>query len=56
MREKADEFLTELKIVQIEYYVYLFGIYIFIRLMKGLKNGSKEVKGGRCLRGSDEKL
>ena len=26
------------------------------RLVKGLKNESKEVEGGRCMRGSDENL
>ena len=27
-----------------------------LKLVKGLKTGSKEDEGGRCMRGSDEKL
>ena len=27
-----------------------------LRLVKGLKTDSKEVEGGRCMRGSDEKM
>ena len=36
MREKADEALTELKIVKVGW----------VRLVKGLKTDSKEVEGG----------
>ena len=43
MREKAEEALTELQ-------NYPNGMF---RLVKGLKTDSKEVEGGRCVRGSD---
>ena len=46
MREKADEALTELQNCP----------YGMFRPVKGLKTDSKEVEGGRCMRGSDEKL
>ena len=46
MREKAEEALTELQNCQ----------YWMPRLVKGLKTDSKEVEGGRCIRGSDGKL
>ena len=46
MRQKVEEVLTELK-------KCLSGM---LRLVKGLKTGSKEVEGGRCMRGSDGKL
>ena len=46
MREKAEESLTELQDCQ-------NGMF---RLEKGLKTDSKEVEGGRCMRGSDGKL
>ena len=43
MREMAEVGHTELKISPIEIF----------RLGKGLKTDSKEVEGGRCMRGSD---
>ena len=46
MREKAEEALTELRKRQ-------NGMF---RLVKALKTDSKEVEGGRCMRGSDGKL
>ena len=46
MREKAEQALTELK----NYPNRMF------RLVKGPKTDSKEVEGGRCMRGSDGKL
>ena len=46
MREKAEEALTELQ-------NYPNGM---LRLVKGLKTDSKEVDGGRCMRGSEGKL
>ena len=46
MRDKAEEAFTELRHCQNEIF----------RLVKGLKTDSKEVEGGRCLRGSDGKL
>ena len=46
MREKAEEVLTEIQNCPNR----MFG------LVKGLKTDSKEVKSGRCMRGSDGKL
>ena len=46
MREKADEALTELRNCP----------NWMLRLVKGLKADSKEVDGGRCMRGRDGKL
>ena len=46
MREKAEEALTESNNCP-------NGMF---RLAKGLKTDSKEVDGGRCMRGSDGKL
>ena len=46
MRGKAEEAIAELQNCP-------NGIF---RLVKGLKTDSKEVEGGRCVRGSDEKL
>ena len=46
MREKAEEVLTEMQNCQ----------YGMLRLVKGLKTDSKEVEGGRCMKGNDEKL
>ena len=46
MRKKAEEALTELQ----------NGPYGMFRLVKRLKTDSKEVEGGRCMRGSDGKL
>ena len=46
MREKAEEALTELQNCPNG----------MLRLVKGLKTDSKEVEGGRCMRGSDGKL
>ena len=46
MREKAEEAFTELQNCP----------NWMLRLVKGLKTDSKEVKGGRCIRGSDGKL
>ena len=46
MREKAEEALTELQ----------YCPYGMLRLVKGQKTDSKEVEGGRCMRGSEEKL
>ena len=46
MREKADEALTEIQ-------NWPNGMF---RLAKGLKTDSKDVDGGRCMRGSDGKL
>ena len=46
MREKAEETLTELKNRP----------NVMFRPVKGLKIDSKEVEGGRCMRGSDGKL
>ena len=46
MREKAEEVLTELQNCS----------YGMLRLVKGPKTDSKEDKGGRCMRGSDDKL
>ena len=46
MRKKAEEALTELQNCP----------YEMLRLVKGLKIDSKEVEGGRCMRGSDGKL
>ena len=46
MREKADEALTELD----------NSPYVIFMLLKGLKTDSKEIDGGRCMRGSDGKL
>ena len=45
-REKAEEVLIELKNC-------LNGMF---KLVNGLKTDSKEVEGGRCMRGSDGKL
>ena len=45
MREKAEEVLTECKKIQNG----------MLRLVRGLNTGSKEVAGGRCMRGSDGK-
>ena len=46
MREKAEVALTELQI-------FPNGMF---RLVNGLKTDSKEVEGGRCMKGSDGKL
>ena len=46
MRQKAEEVLTELKNCP----------NLIHRLVKGLKTYSKEVEGGRCMRGIDGKL
>ena len=46
MREKAEEALTAIHNCP-------NGMF---RLVKGLKTDSKEVEGGRCMRGSDGKL
>ena len=46
MREKAEEALSELQNCPNG----------MLRLVKGLKTDSKEVKGGRCMRGSYVKL
>ena len=46
MRENAEEMLAELQNCQ----NWMF------RLVKRLKIDSKEVEGGRCMRGSDRKL
>ena len=46
MREEAEDTLTELQICQNRMF----------RLVKGLNTDSKEVKGRRCMRGSDGKL
>ena len=46
MREKAVEALTELKKCP-------NGMF---RLVYGLRTDSKEVEGGKCMRGQDEKL
>ena len=46
MREEAEETHTELQYCQNG----------MLRLVKGLKTDSKEVEGGRCIRGSDEML
>ena len=46
IREKAEDVLTETKLNQ----------NWMLRLAKGLKIDRKEVEGGRCMRGSDEKL
>ena len=46
MTEKAEEALTELQNCP----------YWMLRLVKGLETDSKEVEGGRCMRGSDGKL
>ena len=46
MREKTEEALTVLQ--NCPYWIF--------RLVKGLKTDSKEVEGGRCIRGSDGKL
>ena len=46
MREKAEEALTELQNSQNG----------MLMLVRGLKTDSKEVEGGRCMRGSDGKL
>ena len=46
MREKAEEALTELQNCS----------YGMLGLVKELKTDSKEVEGGRCMRGSDGKL
>ena len=46
VREKAEEVLSELQNCP----NWMFG------LVKGLKIDSKEVDGGRCMRGSNEKL
>ena len=46
MREKSEEALTELQNCP-------NGMF---RLVKGLKTDCKEVEGGRCTRGSDEKM
>ena len=46
MREKVEEVLTEIQNCP----NWMFG------LVKGLKTDSKEVEGGRCMRGSGGKL
>ena len=46
MREMSEEALTELPNCP----------YGMFRLVRGLKTDSKEVEGGRCMRGSVEKL
>ena len=46
MEEKAGDMLTELQNCP----------YMMFWLVKGLKTYSKEVEGGRCIRGSDGKM
>ena len=46
MREKAEEALIELQNSPNR----------MLRLVKGVKTDSKEVEGGRCMRGSDGRL